>query len=79
MTLHKMEKDEQVEPGEKWVTVTHAISGHFAVVMWMNNEEPNTGPFAEPYDTGLGRYRTKEEAEKEALWIAEEFDIPYHF
>ena len=81
MTFRKMAKGEQVAPGEKWVTVTTGLSGHFAVVMWINNEDQQDvmGPFPEPFDTGLGRYAHRDEAKDEALLIAEDFDLPYYF
>lgn len=48
-----------------FITVTEGMSGFFAVHMWLNEEE-DFGPFWEPYDTGYGRYNTREEAEREA-------------
>lgn len=77
MTFRKMSKDEQLEPGDKWLSVTQGMSGYFAVLYWVNDE--GNFPFTEPYDTGIGRYSDIEKAKAEALWIAEEFDLPYYF
>lgn len=70
-------KDEVVGPGEKWVTVTHGMSGWFAVVMWVNNEGDE--PFPEPYDTGLGRYADRQSAVDEGMRIAFDEQLPYQF
>jgi hypothetical protein len=63
-------------PGEHWVQLTTGMSGHFAVEVWLNNEEPALGPFPEPYNTGIGRYRTPEEAAEEAVSWADDMDVP---
>lgn len=42
-----------------YVTITWGISGHFAVMVWLN---PDMGGFWEPLESGKGRYATKEEA-----------------
>jgi len=60
-----------------FITVTKGMSGFFAVHMWRNDEE-DFGPFWEPYETGLGRYETREEAEREALLWAENMEMEYH-
>ena len=53
-----------------FVTVTEGMSGYFAVMMWWN---PDLGGFHEPWQTGVGRYATPEEAEEEGrAWAAEE-------
>ncbi|TAK10600.1 MAG: hypothetical protein EPO32_14815 [Anaerolineae bacterium] len=44
----------------RWVTVSEGLSGWFAVLVWTNPEG-----YVEPYDTGMGRYRSREEAEQE--------------
>lgn len=64
-----------LKPGDHWITTTTGMSGHFAVEMWMNNEDA-TMCFPEPYDTGFGRYATKAEAEDEARCMAEESGFP---
>lgn len=48
------------------VGVTSGMSGHFAVLYCWNPDG-----FAEPWNTGVGRYATKEEAEEEARGWAE--------
>lgn len=45
------------------ITVTQGMSGWFAVMLWWN---PEMGGFPEPYQTGIGRYCTREEAKIEA-------------
>ena len=61
---------------KNFITVTEGMSGFFAVHMWLNEEE-DFGPFWEPYDTGIGRYATREEAEVEARRWAEETEMEY--
>lgn len=58
-------------------TTAEGISGYFAVLMWLNEEELDIGPFWEPYDTGFGRYATREEAVEEAKHWAEECGYEY--
>lgn len=77
MAFRKMNKDEAIQPGQHWITTTEGLSGFFAVHMWMSNED-GAFVFAEPWDTGFGRYATKAEAEQEALAWAEEEDLPYN-
>jgi len=50
------------------------MSGHFAVLMWWN---PDHGGFWEPWNTGFGRYATKEEARVEAREWAEAEEVRY--
>lgn len=59
-----------------FITVTEGMSGYFAVHMWLNNEE-DFGPFWEPYDSGFGRYATKEEAIAEAMAWADEAGMEF--
>ena len=61
---------------KNFITVTQGMSGWFAVHMWLNEEE-DFGPFWEPYDTGIGRYATREAAELEARQWAEETGMDY--
>lgn len=63
------------KPGEHWFQTTTGMSGHFAVEVWMNNEDPAM-PFPEPYDTGIGRYTTQLEAAEEAVMLADAQDLP---
>ena len=53
-----------------WITVSHGMTGHFAVLMHTHEEG-----FPEPYDTGFGRYATREEAIVEARAWAEDEEI----
>lgn len=78
MTFRKMTKDDIPAPGDHWMEVTQGMSGYFAVEMWMNDERDDLGPFAEPWDTGFGRYNHKQTAVAEAVLMAEELNIPYN-
>jgi hypothetical protein len=49
-----------------------AISGYFAVEYWWNPDG-----FWEPWQTGIGRYSTKEEAIAEARYWAETEGIEF--
>lgn len=60
-----------------FITVTEGMSGFFAVHMWLNEEEDDIGPFWEPYETGMGRYATHEEAMVEAMAWADETGMEY--
>jgi len=42
-----------------FITVSLGGVGYFAVMVWWN---PELGGFWEPYQTGVGRYRTPEKA-----------------
>ena len=55
---------------ESFVTVTCGMSGYFAVMMWWNANDPDIPEgFWEPWQSGIGRYATREEAEAEGrLW-----------
>jgi hypothetical protein len=66
------------KPGEHYITVTHGMSGFFAVEIWINPGSAKTGgSFPEPWDTGFGRYPTKLEAEEEARDWAKIEELPY--
>lgn len=67
---------EDLKPGDHWITTTEGMSGHFAVEMWLNNEDPDM-IFPEPYETGIGRYRTKPEAIAEAVTWSNSENLPY--
>jgi hypothetical protein len=60
-----------------FITVTQGGSGWFAVEMWYNNEDYADYGFWEPWQTGMGRYETREEAIREAKWWAEESELEY--
>lgn len=63
-----------------FVTTMCGISGHFAVLMHWNTEEEDIAEgFWEPWQTGFGRYETKEEAEIEAQGWAEAEEIQYGY
>jgi hypothetical protein len=57
-----------------YITVTQGGSGWFAVEMWYNNEDYG---FWEPWQTGIGRYATREEAVAEAQQWAKEMELAY--
>jgi hypothetical protein len=57
---------------KRFVTVTHGMSGYFAVCMWWNPDG-----FWEPWSTGFGRFATRDEAieEGEHWAMAEELEF----
>lgn len=57
-----------------YITVTSGLSGYFAVMLAWN---PDLGGFYEPWETGVGRYRTAGEAEKEARAWADDEGVEY--
>lgn len=57
-----------------FITTTHAISGYFAVCIWWNTDMDG---FWEPWNTGIGRYATKEEAVTEAKQWAKAEELEY--
>lgn len=57
-----------------YITVTEGASGFYAVHVTWNEEH---GGFYEPYNTGVGRYQTRQEAEEEAQWWAGDMELPY--
>lgn len=59
---------------KSYVTTTEGMSGHFAVILWWN---PDMGGFWEPWNTGIGRYKTAPEAAQEAKEIAEMEGLGY--
>lgn len=59
------------EHPELFITTTHGMRGWFAVMMEHN------GTFAEPVETGIGSYRTKDEAKAEAMAWAEAEELEY--
>ena len=64
----------------RYVTVTHGMSGFFAVLVWWNAElgdGPDDG-FWEPWNTGIGRYKTSHEAAVEAEQWAEAEELPFY-
>lgn len=63
--------------GYKWISTTHGMSGHFAVMYWINGDCPELGEFVEPWETGHGRYATKDEASEEAQFWAALEDLEY--
>jgi hypothetical protein len=69
------EAPKAADPSKKpYITVTEGMSGHFAVQVWWN---PDLGGFWEPWDTGIGRYATQEEAITEAKDWARQDEMEY--
>lgn len=53
-----------------YITTTSGGSGFFAVMIWLN---PDMGGFEEPWQTGIGRYKSSAQAAIEAReWAAAE-------
>lgn len=61
----------------RFIIVERLGSGFAAVCYWQNKDEPELGPFWEPWQTGIGRYTNEEEAEEEAMNWAFAEDIKY--
>ena len=61
---------------KNFITTTQGMGGFFAVHMWLNEEE-DFGPFWEPYETGMGRYATREEAIANARVWANQTGMEY--
>ena len=59
-----------------YITVTRGMSGWFA--MEVHYWEDDKGGFYEPYQTGIGRYKTREEAVEEGLAWAEAEGIKFY-
>jgi hypothetical protein len=59
---------------EPYITVTQGMSGYFAVLLWWN---PDMGGFYEPWDTGIGRYGSREEAAVEGRQWAEAEELRF--
>lgn len=57
-----------------YITVVEGSGGWFVVQVWWN---PELGGFWEPFQTGIGRYIDKKDAEVEAKDWAEAEDMPY--
>ena len=57
---------------DPYISVTHGMSGYFAIQLWWN---PELNGFWEPYQTGIGRYRKKEHAIREARHWAKSDEI----
>lgn len=51
---------------EAYITTMDSIGGFKAVMIYWNAEEN----FWEPWQTGIGAYETREEAEEEGRWWA---------
>lgn len=66
----------ELKAGDHYLTVQLLGSGWAAVEMWQNGEEIPGEVFPEPWQTGLGRYRDRFEAEAEALRWSESDEIP---
>lgn len=58
------------------ITVTKGLAGFFAVMIWWNAEKPPG--FAEPWDSGVGRYPLQKDAIAEAVEWAKREGIPYY-
>lgn len=65
---------EQDDKRKAYVTVTYGISGYFAVLMWWN---PELDGFWEPWNTGFGRYKFRDDAVEEAKYWADAEELEY--
>lgn len=57
-----------------YITTTKGGAGWFAIHVWWN---PDMGGFWEPWQTGIGRYATRQEAEAEGRTWAEAEDMQF--
>jgi hypothetical protein len=57
-----------------YITITKGGAGWFAVYMWW---APEHGGYWEPWQTGIGRYATPAEAEKEGREWADAEELKY--
>ncbi len=60
-----------------YITTTSGLRGFFAVMMHWNNDDGGVSGFWEPYQTGIGSYKTSAEAAVEGRdWaMAEELEF----
>lgn len=58
-----------------FISVTQGLSGYFAVLMMWTTQDDGCG--YEPWNTGIGRYATREEAVREAREWAEAEGLEY--
>lgn len=79
MAFRQLEQYEVLPAGEHWIGVTKGMSGYFAVDYWMNGKDIPDCVFPEPWDTGVGRYPTIEQAKIAALGWARTEELPYSF
>jgi hypothetical protein len=79
MTFRQLKQDEVLPAGAHWIGVTKGMSGYFAVDYWMNGKDIPNHVFPEPWDIGMGRYATIEQAKAEALEWAKAEELPYSF
>ena len=54
-------------PARPFVTVTHGLRGHFAVLMYYDE----AGGYWEPWQSGIGSYKDRDGAAREAREWAE--------
>lgn len=71
--------DKRIENQEitSYVTVYRPIAGWKAMLVWLNNEEPDLGPFWEPWNTSLFAFAEKEDAVLDAKMWAKAEGIPF--
>lgn len=60
---------------KSYITISRGIAGWFAVQMWWNTMDGDG--FWEPWNTGFGRYATKEEAIEEGKEWAEAEELEF--
>ena len=60
-----------------FITVSHGLTSFFATHMWFNEEDLEGEGFWEPYESGFGRYATREQAEEEAKQWALDWELEF--
>lgn len=61
-----------MKPNNPYITTTQGMSGHFAVMIHTHEDD-----FPEPWESGIGRYATEDEAIQEAKEWAEAEELEY--
>lgn len=65
------------KPGEHWIGVTRGVRGWFACEYWMNNQEPDMGPFPEPWQSDDFSFETEAEAIEHAKRLAHDNGLQF--
>jgi len=79
MAFKQLTKGDELKPGDHWITVQHGMRGFFACEMWINNQEPDLGPFPEPWQSDPCSFGSEEDAKEYAIALAKSEDLPYLF
>lgn len=67
---------DQLKPGDHFITTTRGMRGYFAVEMWLNDEDPELGPFPEPWQSDSVSFATEDGAKARAYQLANDECLP---